>query len=93
LDFSCGKAAKKHQTNQSPAKALFEPVDRGSAFKPVWRVVAGPPLSLANLIIPLHGLPPRRLNPEERAELIKKAHELEHAARWPLTGLKPNGGR
>jgi hypothetical protein len=67
--------------------------DRGSAFKPVWKVIAGPPVSVANLIIPLHGLPPRRLDPGERAELIRRARAVEYAARWKLTGLKPDGGR
>src|SRR5262245_53130646 len=46
--------------------------DRASAFKPVWRVVAGPPVSTANLIIPLHGsVQPKPIPPDERAELIQ----------------------
>jgi hypothetical protein len=59
-----------------------------SPFKPVWRVVAGPPVSLANLIIPYRGLAPKSLDPDERRELIKRAIELEFAARWPRSGLR-----
>jgi hypothetical protein len=49
--------------------------------------VAGPPVSIANLIIPERGLAPRILDPEERRELIEYARELEFAARWPAGGL------
>jgi hypothetical protein len=63
--------------------------DRGSAFTPVWRVVAGPPVSLANLVIPLDGSAhPKPMSPHERAELIRRAIALEFAARWPRGGLR-----
>jgi hypothetical protein len=93
LDFCCGKGGKNHQTNQLPAKARFEPTDRGSAFKPILQQIAGPPVSIANLIIPLNGLPPKRIPPDERAELIRRAREVEFEVRWSTHGLKPNGGR
>lgn|SRR5262249_30619796 len=32
------------------------------------------------------------LDRAERRELIRIAYEVEFAARWPLSGLKPNGG-
>jgi hypothetical protein len=62
--------------------------DRGSAFTPVWRVVAGPPVSLANLVVPLDGVvQPKPISPDERAELIRRAIALEFAARWPRGGV------
>ena len=33
------------------------------------------------------------LDPDERRELIRIAHEVEFSARWPLSGLKNGGGR
>jgi hypothetical protein len=62
--------------------------DPRSPFKPVWRVAAGPTVSIANLIIPYRGLAPKPLDPAERRELIKQAIELEFAARWPRAGVR-----
>jgi len=56
-------------------------------------VVAGPPVSVANLLIPIRGhVQPKPIPDAERRELIKRAREIEYAARWPTHGLKPNGG-
>jgi hypothetical protein len=78
----CPKSSNKSDTS----RATFD--DRASAFKPVLRVVAGPPVSDANLLLPYRGFPPRLLDHQEREDLVKRARELEFAARWPTGGLK-----
>jgi hypothetical protein len=71
---------RKTSTKSDGCKAVSG--DRASPFKPVWKVVAGPPVSLANLIVPSGVFPPKPIQGAERAELIRRARELEFAARW-----------
>jgi hypothetical protein len=52
------------------------------------RVIAGPPVSAANHSVPSRGLPTKPLDLTERRELIKRARELEFAARWPRGGVR-----
>jgi hypothetical protein len=53
------------------------------------RIVAGPPVSVANLLVGFNNTNPAKpLDPAERRELIKRAVEVELGARWPRGGVQ-----